>query len=369
MKSKRGSITLFVLFAGLFFIMFLSTMLMYGGIKRQTEAEATKKTEEIYGSQDQEEIYNSYFGEGAVPIYTKDQLFKIASGKNVRINEEGGKLYNFGQDSIYVLKNDLEFEYNGIWQIPELTENGRIEGNGKQIKIKDTSKAEEVYYYYKEQSEYKYATTNEGNIYNGLLLNYNGSNNTGNGHSSEASTWKDLSGNGNDATLSTTSNVWKNNALQFSNSNALYISGEKNVLYAPEEYTMQFSVKIDAIQNQCLYCSRTVMGEGISVFILSNKIRIDTGSLMWSTGVNVEVNEETNITVTRSSSEIKLYINGVQEARKTTIGDKTSINSELYTIGQSQVSGYNFGNQLSGSVYNINIYDRVLSAEEINFNI
>lgn len=159
MKNKRGSITLFVLFSGLFFIMFLSTILMYGSIKRQTEIEATKKTEEIYGSQDKDEIYNSYFGEGAVPIYTKDQLFKIASGQNVQINEEGGKIYKFEADSIYVLKNDLEFEYNGTWEFPTLSENGRIEGNGKQIKIKDTSKAEETYYYYNNSNNFKSALT------------------------------------------------------------------------------------------------------------------------------------------------------------------------------------------------------------------
>lgn len=369
MKSKRGSITLFVLFSGLFFIMFLSTMLMYSSIKRQSEEEIAKKTEELYGSKNEEEIYQSYFGEGAVPIYTKEQLFKIGSGENVQIKEEGGKIYNFASNSVYILQNDLEFEYNGIWEMPTFTENGRMEGNGKQIKIKDTSKAEETYYYYKSKGEFKCAITNEGNIYAGLLLNYNGSNNTGSGHSSDAATWKDLSGNGNNATLSTTSGVWNSDSLQFSNSNALYISGEKNVLYTQEEYTMQFRVKTDVAQNQCLYCSRTVVGQGISVFILSNKIRIDTGSYMWETGINVAVNAETNITVTRSSSEIKLYINGELKASTTTIGDKTSINSEIYTIGQSQASGSSYGNQLSGSVYNINIYDRVLSLEEINFNI
>lgn len=369
MKNKRGSITLFVLFAGLFFIMFLSTMLMYSSIKRQSEEEIAKKTEELYGSKNEEEIYQSYFGEGAVPIYTKEQLFKIGSGENVQIKEEGGKIYNFASNSVYILQNDLEFEYNGIWEMPTFTENGRIEGNSKQIEIKDTSKTEEVYYYYKSKGQYKYAITNEGNIYKGLLLNYNGSNNTGSGHDATSSIWKDLSGNGNHATLSTTSGVWSDDALVFSNSNALYISGENNVLYEPEEYTIEYTITTNATQTQTLYCSRTAMSQGVSVFMIGNKIRIDTGSYMWSTGVDIAVNEETKITVTRSSSEIKLYINGELKASTTTIGDKTSINSGLYTIGQSQVSGSNYGNQLSGSVYNINIYDRVLSLEEINFNI
>lgn len=369
MKNKKGSITLFVLFSGLFFIMFLSTVLMYSSIKRKTEAELAKSTEEIYSNKDPEEVYQNYFGVGEVPIYTKEQLFKMASGENVQIKEEGGKIYKFASNSVYILKNDLEFEYNGTWDMPTFTDNGKIEGNGKQIKIKDTSKIEEVYYYYNEQSQYKYAITNEGYIYKGLLLNFYGINNTGRGHSTTTSTWKDLSGNGNDATLSTTTSAWGRTATIFSSSNALYLKGNRNVLYAPEEYTMQFSVYTNATQNQCLYCSRTASGKGIAVFMLSNKIRIDTGSYQWSTGIDVATKKITNIAVTRNSSGIKLYINGVLKASTTKTGDKTSINSGLYTIGQSQTSGSGLGNQLSGYLYNINIYDRVLSAEEINFNI
>lgn len=178
MKNKRGSITLFVLFAGLFFIIFLSTTLMYSSIKRKTEEEMTKKTEELYGSKNETEVYQSYFGEGAVPIYTKEQLFKIGSGENVQIKEEGGKIYNFGTDCIYVLKNDLEFEYNGIWQMPEIAENGRIEGNGNQIKIKDTSKAEEVYYYYMQENQYKYPLTALKYSYKNLIIDFDGIQNT-----------------------------------------------------------------------------------------------------------------------------------------------------------------------------------------------
>lgn len=167
MKNKRGSIILFVLFSGLFFVMFLSSILMYGSIKRQSEAEVTKKAEEIYGEKDKNEIYNSYFGEGAIPIYTKEQLFKIASGENIQINEEGGKIYNFNSNSIYVLKNDIEFEYHGIWRFPALTGNGRIEGNGKQLKIRDTSRKDEAYYILK--NDYKVALTENGEKYPKLI--------------------------------------------------------------------------------------------------------------------------------------------------------------------------------------------------------
>lgn len=49
--------------------------------------------------------------------------------------------------------------------------------------------------------------TNEGYAKDGLILHYDGINNTGNGHSSTTTVWKDLSGNGNDGELYHVSNT------------------------------------------------------------------------------------------------------------------------------------------------------------------
>ena len=79
---------------------------------------------------------------------------------------------------MYILQNDLEFEYNGIWEMPTFTENGRMEGNGKQIKIKDTSKKEDVHYYYMQDNQYKYPLTALKYSYKNLIINYDGIQNT-----------------------------------------------------------------------------------------------------------------------------------------------------------------------------------------------
>ena len=61
----------------------------------------------------------------------------------------------------------------------------------------------------------------ESNAYikDGLILHYDAINNTGAGHSNNTTTWKDLSGNGNDCQLSnfdvTTSSGWSKSALNF----------------------------------------------------------------------------------------------------------------------------------------------------------
>ena len=59
----------------------------------------------------------------------------------------------------------------------------------------------------------------EGYIQDGLVLYLDGINNTGNGHSNTTTTWKDLSGNGNDATLynmtNSTISGWQEDGLRF----------------------------------------------------------------------------------------------------------------------------------------------------------
>lgn len=81
---------------------------MYGSIKRQTEEEATKQAQELYGSEGEETVYQQYFAEGAIPIYTAEQLAKIGSDEYIVINEMGGLRYHFTSDAFYVLMGDIE---------------------------------------------------------------------------------------------------------------------------------------------------------------------------------------------------------------------------------------------------------------------
>ncbi len=154
-KSERGAITLFVLIAMLAFIAFLTTMFMIGSVKRQAQAEASKQTGAIYSERDADTMYGEYFGEGAIPIYTVEQLAQICSGNDVAISEENGKIYKFTSDAVYILMNDLAFIYEqeGTWGLPEFTGNGRFEGNGKTIAVKYDN---DYIYYYNSTNNYTY---------------------------------------------------------------------------------------------------------------------------------------------------------------------------------------------------------------------
>lgn len=78
----------------------------------------------------------------------------------------------------------------------------------KEAYEKNLSNIQEIYDEREEQ---------EGYIKDGLILHLDAINNTGSGHSNTTNTWKDLSGNGNDATLIgfDTTSGWQENYIKF----------------------------------------------------------------------------------------------------------------------------------------------------------
>lgn len=147
LKDSKGAASLFVLIAGLFFISFILSILMLASAKRQSQIQIGKHTQDLYNELNQDQINNL---KNIVPIYTKEQLLKIGSGEEIAIEKENGKKYVFSQNAYYVLNNDIELEYNGIWDISQYN----IDEAGYRIKIKDTSKPNTAYYYYMQGYNY-----------------------------------------------------------------------------------------------------------------------------------------------------------------------------------------------------------------------
>ena len=97
-----------------------------------------------------EENYTEVEQEESIPIYNLEQLLKIASGESLEIN---GKVYTLSEDKTYVIKNDIEFEYEGIWKIPTLTKTGSISCEN-QAKIIFTDTTTGGKYYYSSENNY-----------------------------------------------------------------------------------------------------------------------------------------------------------------------------------------------------------------------
>ncbi|MBR6033986.1 MAG: hypothetical protein IKP28_04545 [Clostridia bacterium] len=372
-RNDRGAITLFTLIAGLFFIAFLTSILLIGAVKRQAQLEATKQTESIYSQNNTNEIYDSYFGGDVVPIYTFAQLLEMCSGHEIVINEESGKYFTFSSDAIYILRNDLEGTSNGVLSLPPVafTNNGRLEGNGKTIKIRDTSKTEETYYYYNNSNNYAFPLTKEGYSYLGLQIHYDGVNNAGNGHSNSpqhrtanVAGWVDISGNGNDAKITgiTTPN-WKTDCLETNKVESIETPFTLN-----STYTIEVVITPLAMFNYNTIWDNTSNANIDELWIYSNS----TLGLRASSGTNISYGTK-KLTLQKTAMLTavldienaigKLYINGER------VENNTSANLVNTSGGLLSFNGKNSGNTKGkNNYYNIKVYNRALTDDEIEQN-
>lgn len=174
LKSQNGAIAIIVLVSVLFLTMFLISSYMVISNKLKTQKEVIDQTRQIYENYDLAEIYNSFFNNGAIPIYSNEQYFKIGSNEKVIIPETGGKYYDFVDSANYILMNDLSInksDYSDInwdeWQRPEEKLNGgMIDYNGHTIEF--TEKAKPLLP--DEYQRVEYLQTSGGSIDTGLYI-------------------------------------------------------------------------------------------------------------------------------------------------------------------------------------------------------
>ena len=160
-----------------------------------------------------------------IPIENYEQLLKIGSGEEIEIN---GIIYKFDLGKTYELQNDIEF--TGYYDdIANLIKNNEVEFRGQDHKIVVTID-NGIKEYYTEESKYYIATNKYGYVSRGLEIYYDGIDNTGSGHSTTTTTWKDLSGNNRNGTLKnmTASNAWGSEGLKFDGIDDYVLIAEMN---------------------------------------------------------------------------------------------------------------------------------------------
>lgn len=224
----------------------------------------------------------------------------------------------------------------------------------------DIEKADEIY------ANITGSTANIDYVEDGLILHYDAINNTGSGHSNNITTWKDLSGNSNDAII--TGGIWENNSLRFTNANEL--NGVKTINNFPIEFssnTFNIVFKLsDTTDVDPILGERTTNTDGFMLFNYerNNNISMDTkgSNTRISLGKRLSSNVNYNMTVTFSENIVNMYINGLLTS--TGKFTKANINFPLtvFTAGTRTNS--------LGNVYSVKIYNRCLSDSEIlqNYN-
>ena len=160
----------------------------------------------------------------------------------------------------------------------------------------------------------------------------------------------------NGATINNAGKIGK--SYSFSNN---YMTVPKNCVIS-NTFSISVWVYITSSQNSCIYNTRTVSGEGLSLFILTDGIRFDAGG-QWSTGYNPPLNTWVHLTFIKSNNIKKLFVNG-QFYKEASCVELSKLNTKAY-IACSMVGDSNPGNYLIGKLNDIRIYDHELSIKEV----
>ena len=134
-----------------------------------------------------------------------------------------------------------------------------------------------------------------------------------------------------------------------------------------ENFTIAFWIKPTAIgnTNHCLYTARTVVGEGVAIFILKNHFRFDYGG-QWITNYTPQANKWIHVAFVRQGDKKRFFVNG-SLYQETTL-NKVPPASDFYhiaSIGKSSVSGEFWNNSAKVCLNDYRIYDEALSAIQI----
>lgn len=244
----------------------------------------------------------------------------------------------------------------------------------------------------------------------GLLLHYDAINNTGEGdnkHSTTATTWKDLSGNGNDGELqnfdTTDESGWKDSYLKFDGVNDTVDTGlpGATTFTSDDNYTLEVAFNMNEVTAQGNQYEEgdtsTILGSihycGYGIFWGAGSLdrytlyvghRYNNVQTTVQTSKNIELiddiinNVKQKNTVSqvynRSNNKILMYLNGVKVGE----GDMSTEYSKEYDIAEQMGNiMINDNEAFNGNrnpvysnmnVYSVRIYDRALTESEAKIN-
>jgi hypothetical protein len=206
--------------------------------------------------------------------------------------------------------------------------------------------------------------TGPNTITNGLVLSLDAANVKS--YVNGSTTWRDLSGNRNNGTLTNgpTFNSANLGSIVFDGTNDFVTgSDSSNFAFGTGNFTVGswfFSLSSVGIIAD-LRSNPSGQGPGFSDYFLNNKFYLywNNANRYQSTG-SIDTSKWCNVVTTRQSSTVSVYINGILDGTAT---DNTNLTEggfrlarNINTVG----TGY-----LNGSIASVQIYNRALSSTEI----
>ncbi len=214
-------------------------------------------------------------------------------------------------------------------------------------------------------------------VQNGLVIQYDGINNTGNGHSNTVSVWKNLVSNNYDGILKdfslNSSSGWTSNGLKFDGIDDWVSIGELNL----PKVTIEAVVKYDAIGSgeMDIVSNIEVGGYSLHFYNPHNGFALYLSDLngyyRTKSSNNVVVNKNYSLSGSYDNVKAILYENGkkVENAIYDTISlPRHSTILALGTNPTGNTPDYDMNEFLNGEILSVRIYNRALLDEEVKQN-
>lgn len=225
-------------------------------------------------------------------------------------------------------------------------------------------------------------------VQNGLVLHYDGINNTGSGHSNTATVWKDLSLNGNDVILNS-DNTFDNNSCVFvktANSGfslnnplkkgvndgftieCVAISNETETSENEEYdlYSWFWNIRDEISEEKYMEFFRDYRGDYV-VSVHYNNSNVIRNS--------IKKTEITNSQIVVANSKIKHFFDGILTGEETSSNEILNAVLSINSLDLGYANWFSGNNvydksdiYLDGNIYSFRIYNRALTEEEIQQN-
>jgi hypothetical protein len=204
-------------------------------------------------------------------------------------------------------------------------------------------------------------------VTSGLVLNLDAANMKS--YPRSGTTWRDLSGLGNNGTLTNgpTFNSANGGSIVFDGTNDFVTgSDSSNFAFGTGNFTVGswfFSLSSVGILVD-LRSNSLGNGPGFSDYFLNNKFYLywNSANRYQSTG-SIDTSKWYNVVTTRQSSTVSVYINGILDGTTT---DNTNLTEGGFRLARNiNTTGTGY---LNGSISNVRIYNRALSAQEVQQN-
>ena len=204
-------------------------------------------------------------------------------------------------------------------------------------------------------------------ISDGLVIHYDGSNNTGNGQDKKANIWKDITGNGNDFVLEIDEyNKWNDNSFHADGAYFYFPEKAVEIINSPA-WTVEITfgqIQLKGSSYDTFICSTN---DHFSIFRRTNNDSIEfkgndakAERVVIPDGNNLMNQSTVSVTYTLGGM-VRIYVDGVLMGEMPQNGK--AMEADTLSLGHIDMKRY-----WTGDIHSIRFYDRELADYEIAIN-